>query len=63
MGYRTKDENSSNINDVLIIDEDKEYIKKITEYADRIPDIESDEFFKFQEETQQPNRFVIRINK
>jgi hypothetical protein len=56
-------ENNSLINDVLIIDEDKEYINKITEYADGIPDIESDEFLKFQDETQQPNRFIIRINK
>ena len=56
-------ENNSLINDVLIINEDKEYINKITEYADGIPDIESDEFLKFQDETQQPNRFIIRINK
>lgn len=48
--------------DILIVVEDKEYMKKINAYADSIPDSDS-EFLKFRDENEAPSRYGIKINR
>lgn len=55
--------NSSSSNDILIVKEDLDYLKKIMEYANLIPSIDSGEFLQFKDETVEPKRYNIKINK
>lgn len=55
--------NSYSSNDVLIVVEDAEYLKKISAFADAIPDFDSGEFLKFQDETTEPKRYTVKVNK
>lgn len=50
-------------NAVVIIDEDCEYLKKISEFAEAIPSFESGEFLKYKDEAKEPKRFTVKINK
>lgn len=50
-------------NAVVIIDEDCEYLKKISEFAEAIPTFESGEFLKYKDEAKEPKRFTVKINK
>lgn len=50
-------------NDILFVDEDMEYLKKINEYADAIPALDSGDFFQFQDKNPEPKRFTVKINK
>lgn len=55
--------NSRSSNDILFVEEDAEFLKKISEFSNAIPDFESCEFLKFQDETPEPKRFTVKINK
>ena len=55
--------NNYSSNDILIVDEDAEYLKKISAFADTIPSLESGEFLKFKDETPEPKRYTVKINK
>ncbi len=55
--------NTDSSNAVIIIEEDCEYIKKLLKFANDIPPIESGEFLKYKDETLEPKRFTIKINK
>lgn len=55
--------NNHSSNDVLIIDEDEEYLKKLEMYANTIPDIDSGEFLRFNDENIEPQRYSVKINK
>lgn len=55
--------NSYSSNDVLIVVEDAEYLKKISAFADSIPDFDSGELLKFQDEATEPKRYTVKVNK
>lgn len=55
--------NSYSSNSILIVVEDEEYLKKISTFADAIPDFDSGEFLKYTDENSQPKRFIVKINK
>lgn len=51
-------------NAVLIVEEDKEYMKKVDIYTDNAPnDINSSEFMHYFDENPKPKRFTVKINK
>lgn len=51
-------------NAVLIVEEDKEYMKKVDIYTDNAPnDINSLEFMQYFDENPEPKRFTVKINK
>ena len=55
--------NSCSSSDVLIVEEDAEYLKKVSDYADALPDWDSGEYLKFIDETNDPKRFIVKVNK
>lgn len=55
--------NDCKINDILIVSEDAEYLKKISDYADSVPDFESGEFLRFKDENLEPKRYSVKLNK
>ena len=55
--------NCCSINDILIVSEDVEYLKKLSDYADSIPDFDSCEFLKFRDENLEPKRYSVKLNK
>lgn len=55
--------NSYSSSDVIIVEEDKEYLKKISDYADALPDLDSGEYLKFVDENNSPKRFTVKLNK
>lgn len=55
--------NTCSSQDILIVTEDDKYLEKITKFAHTIPDFESDEFLKFQDENPEPKRYTVNINK
>lgn len=55
--------NSYSSNSLLIVVEDEEYLKKISAFADAIPDFDSGEFLKYTDENLEPKRFIVKINK
>lgn len=62
--FMAKYENdTASSNAVVIIDEDCEYLKKISEFAEAIPAFESGEFLKYKDEAKEPKRFTVKINK
>lgn len=51
-------------NAVLIVEEDKEYMKKVDFYTDNAPnDINSSEFMQYFDGNPKPKRFTVKINK
>lgn len=49
--------------DILIVSEDAEYLKKISMYADAIPELDSTEFLNFKDKTPEPKRYTVKINR
>ena len=55
---------NSSSNAVLIVEEDKEYMKKVDIYADNAPsDTNGAEFMQYFDENPEPKRFTVKINK
>lgn len=50
--------NSYLSDNILVVAEDAEYLKKISAFADEIPDIDSGDFLKFQDEMLEPKRYI-----
>ena len=55
--------NKCSSNDILFVEEDADYLKKVSEFSEGIPDFESEEFLRYQDETPEPKRYTIKINK
>lgn len=55
--------NNISSGDVLLVEEDKEYLNKLSAYAEKIPNFDSGEFLTYSDMTLSPKRFVIRLNK
>ncbi len=55
---------NSSSNAVLIVEEDREYMKKVDIYADNAPsDTNGAEFMQYFDENPEPKRFTVKINK
>ena len=55
--------NKCSSNDILFVEEDADYLKKVSEFSEGIPDFESEELLRYQDETPEPKRYTIKINK
>ena len=62
---RINELHKANINSLIraFVEEDADYLKKVSEFSKGIPDFESEEFLRYQDETPEPKRYTIKINK
>ena len=55
--------NKCSSNDILFVEEDADYLKKVSEFSEGILDLEGEEFLRYQDEIPEPKRYTIKINK